>query len=521
MRRFLAACAAALAISTATAQAAQQASASGGQPGQRPNVLFIFSDDHAAQAIGAYGSTFAPTPHLDRLAEQGMRFDYCFCTNSICGPSRAVILTGKYSHLNGFKDNRSKFDGSQQTFPKLLHKAGYQTAMLGKWHLVTDPTGFDFWEILPGQGVYYNPDFLTPDGRVRVDGYTTDIITDKAIDWLANRRDKSKPFVLMCQHKAPHRAWDPPPRYLHLFDGVTFPEPPTLFDDYQGRCSGAAEQEMTIARHMLPGHDLKIEPEPGDDSQDARMWKSRAARFTPEQAKVWNEAYAQRNKEYKSGKLTGRALVSWKYQQYMKDYLGCIKAVDDSVGKLTEYLAKSGLADNTLVVYSSDQGFYLGEHGWYDKRWMYEESLRMPLIVRWPGRVKPGSVNKELTSNLDFAETFLELAGVDRPADMQGASLVPLFEGKTPADWRKSFYYHYYEYPEPHRVPPHYGVRTDRYKLVYYPLTSEWELFDLEKDPREMKSVHADAAYAATVAELKAELTRLRSHYKDDTAAAD
>lgn len=489
--------------------------------GKRPNILFIFSDDHASQAIGAYGSTFARTPRLDRLAEQGMRFDFCLCTNSICGPSRAVIQTGKYSHLNGFKDNRDKFDGSQQTFPKLMQKAGYQTAMLGKWHLVSEPQGFDFWEVLPGQGVYYNPDFLTPAGRVKVPGYVTDVITDKAIDWIQNKRDKDKPFVLMCQHKAPHRGWDPPPRYLHLFDGVTIPEPPTLFDDYKGRASGAANTEMTIANHMLDGHDLKIVPEADDDSPGAKMLRGVTARMDPEQRKAWDEGFAKRNEEFKSGKLTGSALVSWKYQQYMKDYLACIKAVDDSVGRLVDYLDQAGLADNTIVIYSSDQGFYLGEHGWYDKRWMYEESLRMPLIVRWPGKVKPGSVNKDMASNVDFAETFLDVAGVPIPADMQGASLVPLLQGKTPENWRKSFYYHYYEYPEPHRVPPHYGVRTDRYKLIYYPLTKEWELFDLSKDADEMNSVYSDPNYADTVKELKAELARLREHYKDNTEVAD
>lgn len=515
---FIWACAWTAAVAWAAPSASDPANA---RRTDRPNILFIFSDDHAAQAIGAYGSSFARTPRLDRLAEQGVRFDSCFCTNSICGPSRAVILTGKYSHLNGFKDNRAKFDGSQQTFPKLLQNAGYQTAIIGKWHLVSEPTGFDFWEVLPGQGAYYNPDFLTPAGRVKVPGYTTDLITDKAIDWLKAGRDKSKPFVLMCQHKAPHRAWEPPPRYLHLFDGVTFPEPANLFDDYRGRASGAAEQEMTIARHMLPGHDLKIVPDPGDDSQDSKMWKGQIGRLDPEQRKLWDAAYAARNAEYKSGKLTGDELVRWKYQQYMKDYLACIKAVDDSVGRLLDYLDETGLAENTLVVYSSDQGFYLGEHGWFDKRWMYEESLRMPLIARWPGHIKPGSVNRDLASNVDFAETFLELAGVEIPADMQGDSLVPLLRGESPAGWRKSFYYHYYEYPDPHRVPPHYGVRTDRHKLIHYPLTSEWELFDLREDPREMRSVYGDPQYAGVTSELKTELERLRRHYKDDTSVAD
>ncbi len=487
----------------------------------RPNILFIFTDDHAWQSMGAYGAKFGVTPRLDRLAEQGMRFDCCMCTNSLCGPSRAVIQTGKYNHLNGFIDNKSKFDGSQQTFPKLLQKAGYQTAMLGKWHLVSDPQGFDYWEVLPGQGVYYNPDFLTSKGKVKYTGYTTDIITDKAIDWLSNQRDKGKPFVLMCQHKAPHRPWEPPPRYMHLLDDVTIPEPPTLFDDYAGRASPARNQEMEVDKNMEMIADLKIAPEANDNGREAKGYRWKLKQLTPEQRKAWEEKYNARTEELRKGKFTGRELVSWKYQQYMKDYLACIKAVDDSVGRLMDYLEKSGLADNTVVMYSSDQGFFLGEHGWFDKRWIYEESMRMPLLVRWPGKVKAGSVDKHLTSNLDFAETFLDIAGVKIPSDMQGASLVPLMEGESPANWRTAHYYHYYEYPRPHRVPPHFGVRTERYTLAYYPMTDEWELFDLAKDPQEMHSVYADPAYASTVTELKVELTKLRKKYKDNTTTSE
>ncbi len=486
-------------------------------PARRPNIVFIFSDDHAAQAIGAYGSAWAPTPRLDRLAAEGMRFNHCLCTNSICGPSRAVVLTGKYSHLNGFTDNKCRFDGSQETFPKLLQKAGYQTAIVGKWHLGSDPTGFDYWEVLPGQGEYYNPEFKTASGPVKRPGYVTDIITDRAIDWLRHRRDRHRPFVLMCQHKAPHRPWQPAPRHLHLFDNVTIPEPPTLFDDYAGRCSGARNQEMTIARHMLPAFDLKVMPEPGDDSEDARMWKRQYNRLDSAQRKAWDEAYGPRTEDFREANRSGAELTRWKYQQYIKDYLRVIAAVDENVGRILDFLEETGLAANTVVVYSSDQGFYLGEHGWFDKRWMYEESLRMPLLVRWPGTVKPGSVDDHLVSNLDFAETFLDIAGVPAPAPMQGRSLVPLLKGAAPPDWRKTFYYHYYEYPQPHHVPPHYGVRTERHKLIYYPLTDEWELFDLARDPREMHSVHADPAYADTVRRLKAELTRLREQYGDRT----
>lgn len=482
----------------------------------RPNIVFIFSDDHASQAIGAYGNKLAHTPRLDKLASEGMRFQHCLCTNSICGPSRAVVLTGKYSHLNGFRDNKAKFDGSQQTFPKLLQKAGYQTAIVGKWHLVTDPTGFDYWEVVPGQGLYYNPNFKTPAGVAKTAGYVTDIITDKAIDWLKNQRDKSKPFLLMCHHKAPHRSWEPPAKYLNLFDKVTFPEPDSLFDDYSGRASPAKNQEMTIDRHMRLSTDLKVMPQAGDaDEDDAKAWKQQINHLNAEQRKAWDAYYEPRNAAFRKANLGGKDLVRWKYQEYMKDYLRCIASVDENVGRLVDYLDEAGLAANTVVIYSSDQGFYLGEHGWYDKRWMYEESLQMPLIVRWPGKTKPGSVNETMVSNLDFAETFLDMAGVAIPDDMQGRSITGVLQGKTPTDWRKSFYYHYYEFPQPHRVPPHYGVRTTQHKLVYYPMTDEWELFDMAKDPKEMKSVYADPAYADTVKELKAELKRLREQYKD------
>ncbi|MFN4259294.1 MAG: sulfatase [Gemmataceae bacterium] len=466
--------------------------------GQRPNIIFIFTDDHASHAISAYGSKMNQTPHIDRLAKEGMLFRNCFCTNSICAPSRAVILTGKHSHLNGQINNAVTFNGAQQTFPKLLQKAGYQTAMIGKWHLGSDPTGFDYWKVLIGQGPYYNPPFKTHNGPEKHIGYTTDIITDMALNWLQQERDADKPFILMYQHKAPHREWAPGPKHLTLYDDVTIPEPATLFDDYEGRTSAAKTQEMTIARHMTD-RDLKLVPPPN---------------LTPEQLKVWNDAYGPKNEAFRKANLTGKELVRWKYQRYIKDYLRCIASVDDNLGRLLEYLDESGLAKNTVVIYSSDQGFYLGDHGWYDKRWMYEESLRMPLIVRWPGVTKPGSVNTDLVQNLDFAETFLDMAGARVPDDMQGHSLVPLLKGETPKDWRKSIYYHYYEFPAVHMVQRHYGVRTDRHKLIHYYLIDEWELFDLQKDPDELKSVYDDPTYADTVKELKAELGRLREHYK-------
>ncbi len=461
---------------------------------ERPNILFVFTDDHASHAISAYGSKINQTPNIDRLATEGMLFHNCFVTNSICAPSRAVIQTGKHSHTNGVIDNSVEFDNTQQTFPKLLQKAGYQTAMLGKWHLKVEPTGFDYWKVLVGQGTYYNPRFRTPDGPVNLTGYTTDIITDLALEWLDKGRDKSKPFMLMYQHKAPHREWLPGPDHLSMYDDVEIWEPPTLFDDYTGRTSAAKWASMTIQRHMND-LDLKLVL-PGY--------------LNDEQRQQIEAVYAPKNEAMKKADLKGKDLVRWKYQRYVKDYLRCIASVDDNLGRVLEYLDKSGLAENTVVIYSSDQGFYLGDHGWFDKRWMYEESLRMPLLVRWPGVTRPGSENRDLVQNLDFAETFLDVAGVPVPDDMQGRSLVPLLKGETPDDWRKSVYYHYYEFPGWHDVQRHYGVRTDRHKLVYYYPIDEWELFDLEKDPDELKSVYDDPAYAGVAAELKTELARLR-----------
>ncbi len=465
---------------------------------EQPNILFIFMDDHAAHAISAYGSKINKTPNIDRIAREGMLFENCFCTNSICCPSRAVVLTGKHSHLNGVLDNGARFDGSQQTFPKLLQKAGYQTAIVGKWHLKSEPTGFDHFEVLYGQGPYYNPPIRTPEGRVKMTGYTTDIITDRALAFLKENRDIDKPFLLMYQHKAPHRNWQPGPKYLSKYDGENIPEPHDLFTDWSGLASAAKKQEMEIARHLNP-NDLKLVP---------------PRNLTTEQKAAWDEAYGPKNQAFKDANLKGKDLVRWKYQRYIKDYLRCIDSVDENIGRVLDYLDESGLAKNTIVVYTSDQGFYLGDKGWYDKRWMYEESLRMPLLVRWPGVVKPGSRNTDLVQNLDFAETFLEIAGLESPEDMQGRSIKPLLEGKTPGNWRDSIYYQYYEYPAVHMVQRHCGVRTDRYKLIHYYLIDEWELFDLEKDPEEDQSVYDDPEYADVVARLKEELDVLREKYK-------
>jgi len=469
---------------------------------KQPNILFIYSDDHAYQAISAYGDPrkLNVTPNIDRLAREGMIFYRSLVPNSICGPARACVLTGKYSHINGFYDNeRCRFDGSQQTMPKLLQAAGYQTAMIGKWHLVSDPTGFDYWDILPGQGIYYNPQMIRMGTKLKREGYVTDIITDLSLDWL-KKRDKSKPFLLLCQHKAPHREWSPNLKYLGWNGDRKFVEPETLFDDYSGRGKAEHLQDMTIA-NTFTKLDVKLQTPPG---------------MNEAQLKIWNAYYGQRNEEYLKANLQGQALTHWRYQRYMHDYLGTIASVDESVGRLLKYLDDEGLAQNTIVIYSSDQGFYLGEHGWFDKRWIFEESVRTPLLIRWPGMIKPGSANSNLVANIDFASTFLEAAHQPIPGDIQGRSLVPILQGRTPADWRKSFYYHYYEYPGVHKVRRHYGVVTDRYKLVhfYYSDVDYWELFDLQKDPHELLSVYDRPEYAAVQKDLHAELKRLRAELK-------
>ncbi|MEL7499960.1 MAG: sulfatase [Planctomycetota bacterium] len=469
------------------------------KPTAKPNILFIFTDDHAYQSISAYGSKINKTPNIDRIAKEGLRFDRCYVTNSICGPMRAVIQTGKYSHINGFCCNGNKFDGTQTTFPKLLQKAGYQTAVVGKWHLGTHmaPQGYDYSEVLIGQGPYYNPPMLKNGERTKHVGYTTDIITDLALDWLKEKRDPEKPFMLMYQHKAPHRNWQPGPKHLTLYDDVEIPEPETLFDSYENRASPASTQDMTIEKTMTR-FDLKLDP---------------PRNLTPEQLEAWNAAYEPKNKKFKEANLKGKELVRWKYQRYIKDYLRCIKSVDENIGRVLDYLDQTGLNKNTIVIYCSDQGFYLGEHGWFDKRWMYEETLRTPFLIRWPGMVKPGTVNsQDIVSPLDFAQTFCEIAGAEQPEGAQGASLMPIIQGKTPDDWRKVFYYHYYEYPGAHAVRRHYGVTDGQYKLIRYyePDVDEWEMFDLASDPNEMKSIYGKDSAADQQSRLLAEMNRLR-----------
>lgn len=488
----------------------------------RPNILFLFSDDHAVKAISAYGGPLAgvaPTPHIDRLAKEGAVFLNSFCANSICGPSRATILTGKHSHMNGFMRNTGKgLDQSQWTVAKALQAAGYNTAVIGKWHLKTTPLGFNHWEILPGQGNYYNPVFIQMDGKAqRFEGYATDLTTDKTLAWL-DRRDKSKPFFLMCQHKAPHRTFAPALRHLGEFDDVEIPEPETLFDDYANRSRTLAGNEMEIDRHFDWAYDAKLRKDERGGvvlPKPDRYGTPEYNRMTDAQKKAWNAHFAPRNQaflaDFKSGKLSQKDVVRWKYRRYMRNYLGTVKAVDESVGRVLKYLDENGLADNTIVIYSSDQGFYLGEHGWYDKRWIFEESLRMPFLIRWPKVVRPGLKPEELIQNIDYAPTFLEAAGLPVPEKIQGQSLLPILAGKT-KDWRQSIYYAYYELGE-HAVPRHFGVRTHTHKLVYFPGTDEWNLFDLMHDSQEMRSVHDAPDYRDIRKVLTAEFTRLRKQY--------
>ena len=493
---------------------------------KRPNILFVFSDDHATHAIGAYNGWLKavnPTPEIDKLAKDGMVFEKSFCSNSICGPSRAVIMSGKHSHKNGFMNNGNTFNWNQQIFPKLLQKAGYQTAIYGKSHLKGNPQGFDDWKVLPGQGLYYNPDFFTPEGKVRIDGHATDVVTDLAVDWLKKKRSADKPFMLMVQHKAPHRAWMPALRHLKLYNDIDIPEPDTLFDNYKDNAPGARHQEMEIDRHMDPNYDLFVDltadfaGTPIQKRQD-RSARGNMTRMTEAQMVAWRAHYGPRDEAFHKAQLKGKDLVRWKFQRYAKNYLRCVKGVDESVGRLRATLKELDLDDNTVVIYSSDQGFYIGDHGWYDKRWMYEESLKMPFIVSWPGVTKPGSRDHHLIQNIDYAETFLDIAGAKIPSDMQGRSLVPLLKGQSPKNWRTSIYYHYYEYPSFHMVPRHYGIRTERYKLMhFYRFGNEWEMYDLQKDPDELTNLYGQPGQAKLTADLKKQLYALQKHYGDES----
>ncbi|MCB9208892.1 MAG: sulfatase [Ignavibacteriales bacterium] len=490
-------------------------------PKKKRNILFIMTDDHAFQAISSYGSKLNKTPNIDRLAKEGMLFEQSFVTNSICGPSRACMLTGKYNHINGMLDNSTTFDGSQQTFVKILKEHGYQTAIVGKWHLKSEPTGFDYWNILPGQGYYYNPDFIEMGEKKRIEGYVTDLTTDFALSWL-DKRDKSDPFCLLLHHKAPHRNWMPGPEYLDKYDNEKLPLPETFYDDYNTRSESAKTQTMKIDEDMYIEYDLKVPISEDERDQfkneklDDQWWENIFSRMTEEQRIEWNKAYDDENEQFKKANLKGKELAEWKYQRYIKDYLRCVASVDDNVGRVLDYLKENNLDDNTLVVYTSDQGFYLGEHGWFDKRFMYEESHKTPLIIRAPNGSK-GIVNKEnMVVNIDYAPTFLDYAGVAIPNEMQGKSLRKILDGKNPADWRKAVYYHYFEYPAEHGVKRHYGIRTERYKLIhfYYDIDA-WELYDLEKDPHEINNIYNNNEYQNIIVELKSELQKLREKYDD------
>lgn len=487
------------------------------QATQKPmNIVYIMCDDHSYQTISAYDHRFIETPNIDWIANHGVRFTNSFVANSLSGPSRACMLTGKHSHANGFTDNTTTFDGSQQTFPKLLRQAGYQTAMIGKWHLVSEPTGFDYWDILVGQGNYYNPDFVCNGQPLKRQGYSTNIVTDLAINWMDSIRDESKPFCLFIHHKAPHRTWMPDTCDLALYDDVTYPIPDTYYDNYEGR-KAAQVQKMNIMKDMDIVYDLKMADKENTIHSNPQLeeWgRQLYTNMSPEQKAVWDKYYDPIIEKFKKDKLTGKALDEWKYQRYMHDYLRVIHSVDRNVGRVLDYLREHNLLENTMIVYTSDQGFYMGEHGWFDKRFMYEESFRTPLLVYLPGG-KHGDVD-EMVQNIDYGPTILDLAGVDVPKDMHGVSFLPLLRGKQVPDWRKSLYYHYYEYPDEHAVNRHYGVRTEQYTLVhFYGDVDCWELYDVQKDPGNMHNLYDLPEYQDVIKELKVELLRLQEQYND------
>lgn len=482
-----------------------------------PNIIFIMSDDHAFQAISAYNhelGKLAPTPNIDRIAKNGAIFQNNFCTNSICGPSRAVILTGKHSHINGFRMNGERFDNSQPTLPKHLKKLGYETAIVGKWHLHGEPTGFDYWDILNDQGNYYNPEFIQGEDTTVVEGYATDLITYKSLEWLQQREDGQKPFYLMVHHKAPHRNWMPALRHLNVYDSITFPLPDTYFPEFENQ-TAAAEQQQTIYEDMYEGHDLKMSDGYGSTDLAHNPWTTDFERMTPEQRRVWDEAYLPKNNAFYEADLHGKELAEWKGQRYLHEYLATVKSVDEGIGRILDYLEETGLDENTLVVYTSDQGFYLGEHGWFDKRFMYEESMKMPLLMQLPGVIEPGTNIDALVQNLDFAPTFLDLAGGQQyAANMQGESFRGLLEGSQD-DFKDAVYYHYYDFPAFHMVKRQYGVRTDRYKLIhFYDDIDEWEFYDLEKDPKELHNAINDEEYKDIVTLMHKKLDSLQTYYK-------
>jgi arylsulfatase A-like enzyme len=473
----------------------------------RPNIVFIMADDHAAHAIGAYGSHVNRTPNIDRLAQQGMVLRNVFATNAVCTPSRASILTGQYSHINGVPVF-NRFDSTRQTVARLLQAGGYHTGIVGKWHLGSDPVGFNRWEILPGQGVYFDPILYTATGEKKYEGrYATDVITDLAIDFL-QARPTDRPFFLMVHHKAPHRPWVPDEAHRKMFEDRWIPEPPTLWDSYATRTDALHENEQRVFAD-LTRNDLKLPPPPNLAGSDLAKWLS----TKPDQAIVTRGG--------QTDTLKGESLARWKYQRYMQDYLATIQSIDDNVGRLLDILEREKLSCNTMVIYTSDQGFFLGDHGLYDKRFMYDESIRMPFLVRWPEVIAPGSQSDAIALNVDFAETFLDAAGLPVPADMQGRSLLPLLRGRRPADWRTSMYYRYYHDPGDHNTRAHYGVRTETHKLIYFWKKDQWELFDLVNDPYELHNLYGQPGQEQLAAALKAELQRLRKELRDNDQFAN
>jgi arylsulfatase A-like enzyme len=495
----------------------------------KPNIIYIMSDDHDADAISAYGSKLISTPNIDRIAKEGVLFQRAFVGNSICGPARATLLTGQHSHKNGMKDNRTRFDGSQLTMPKLFQQNGYQTAIVGKWHLHTYPTGFDYWKILPGQGLYYQPRLIQMNGDTATyPGYATEVITNEAIDWLQNKRAQNKPFLLLLHHKAPHRYFFPSPKNIEAFKDKTFPEPATLYADTTGRGSAWKLQTMSILHDMKLSSDLKVDPvylmnipwlKP--DSAEVAYYNSIFNRIPVTDRQKIKDIYAVRGKILQEQRPQGNALLKLKYQWYMQDYLATAASVDEGVGKLLDYLDNSGLTQNTLIVYTSDQGFYLGQNGWFDKRWMYDVSMRTPLMARWPGHIQPGTKNNTMVQNIDYAPTFLDVAGISIPSAMQGLSLKPMLQDARAKFSRSSLYYHFYEYNADHTVLQHLGVRTDRYKLIYFYTVNEWQLYDLKNDPAEQKNLIADKKHAGVLVNMKKELLRLRDHYDDHEKAGE
>lgn len=484
---------------------------------QKPyNIVFIMTDDHTAQMMSSYDNRYMDTPNLDRISADGVRFTNSFVANSLSGPSRACMITGKHSSGNKFYDNTTcVFDSAQQTFPKLLQKAGYQTALVGKWHLESLPTGFDYWTIVPGQGDYYNPDFITQNNdTIQKHGYLTNIITNEAIDWMDNKRDSEKPFCILIHHKAVHRNWMADTPHLNLYEDKTFPLPSTFYDNYDGRIA-ASKQEMSITKDLDLIYDLKM-LRPDKESRLKAHYESFLNRMDKEQRAAWDKFYDPIIEDFYTKNRQGKELDNWKFQRYMRDYMKTLKSLDDNVGVVLDYLEEKGMLDNTLVVYTSDQGFYMGEHGWFDKRFMYEESMRTPLVMRLPkGFDRKGDIT-EMVQNIDYAPTFLELAGVKVPDDIHGQSLVPLLKGEQPKDWRKSLYYHFYEYPAEHMVKRHYGIRTERYKLIhFYNNVDEWELFDLQNDPNELKNLYGEKEYESLVIDLKQQLLQLQEQYND------